>query len=443
MQVCDIMSRSVVIIGSSIAGMSAAIAAREACPQCPVTVLDEDPHMPYRRPSITSILEGTIRDIPDISMYRKAIENSRVKVLRGFKAIDIDPVNQVLKIAKPDGSKAKIYYDSLVLATGAEASKQNIEGVDLRGVFVFRNAKDALEINEYAKYSKKAIIVGASFVALLLTEALIRKGLKVLMVVRSRVLRKLIESQASDIIENYLRRIGVEILKGVTIKKIMGKRRVEGAILSDGRSIDSDMVIFAIGSIPRTALATKLGSRVIRGVIDVDNYMQTSVPNVYAAGDCAYSWDLITGNKVYAPTATIASTYGKVAGLNAAGKLMEAPKIIRIQYERFLDLEIISIGYTSDEARAMNLSAKCMDLTDEFKKEYSLWRANVIKLDVTMRGKDKVIGTEIIGLHNSRVFAYPFIYAITKGLKLSEILEELHYPIPSLSAKFTTWYVTT
>ena len=427
------MNKSIVIIGSSIAGMTAAIAAKDTCPQCSVTVLDEDLDMPYRRPSITSILEGTTRDIEDIAIYHDSARELGIKILRGFKAIDLNASNQVLKVMKIDGSTSEITYDVLILATGAKVSKLDIEGVNLKGVFTFRSAKDALDITKYIEHHKKVVIIGASFTALLTAEALIKRGLKISMVVRSRVLRRLVEPSTSDIIESYLKKVGVNLLKKVTVEKIIGENKVEKVLLSDGRIIDADVVIFAIGSKPRVDLAMKAGTRIVQGVIDVNKFMETSIPNIYAAGDCAYSWDLITGNKIYVPTATTASTFGKVAGLNAVGKSIEAPKIIRIQYERFLDLEIISAGYTSDEAIAVGLPAKHMDLTNEIIRRYNLWRTNIIKLDVTLGSKDRIIGVRVIGLHNSRLFAYPFIYAIAKGLKLSDVLEKLHPTIPAFS----------
>lgn len=431
------MGKHVVVIGGSAAGLAATLAAKREKPETSITVFDEDPYIPYRRPNIAGIVEGVFRNVKDLQVFLRDLRRLGVKVVNNAKVIEINHNSKVLKVKLPTGVE-KVNYDTLVLATGAEAIKQDVEGVHLKGVFTFRKLSDALKISKYVegKNVKKAVVIGASFVALLLTEALVKRGIKVGIVVRSRVLRKMLEPVQSIIVEKYLAKEGVEVYKGVVLEKILGKKYVEKTVLSSGEAVKTDIVVFAIGAKPSIKLAEKIGCKIVGNILDVDKHMETSISGIYAAGDCTYSWDLITESKTYIPNATVASIYGKVAGLNALGLNIEAPSVLRIQFEKILGLNIVTCGYTGEEAKKIGLNAKTVDLTEELKKVFKLWKNRILNIMVTVNGKGKVIGVEAIGLNNITSLTYPYIYAIKEKMVLNEI-SKLHPPIPSMVKTIT------
>ena len=427
------MSKHIVIIGASAAGLAAATRIKKESPDSRVTIIDKDANMPYRRPSITGIIEGTL-NLSDIAIYSREIEPLGIKLLRGFKVSKIIPSKSAIRVVSPDGSEDIINYDSLIIATGAEARFPSVEGSDLNGVFIIRKAEDAIKISKYLEQSRKVAVVGAAFVALLVTEALVRRGLKTYLIIRSRVLRRLVGQSASEVIEKYLQSGGVIPVKGVTVSKIVGDKKVEKISLSDGSTINVDCLIFAIGANPETELASEAGIKTEHGIIDVDRYMETSVSGIYAAGDCSFSWDFITKSKVYNPIASIASSSGEIAGLNAIDKHVEAPYSLRFQYEKILGLEIITAGYTYEECKKLEIPAEYKDLSEEIKEQYPLWRSRILKMDVVTRGKGEILGFQIIGRENTRMFAPPFLSAMLEGLKLEDALKLLNAPIPSLTS---------
>ena len=427
------MSKHIVIIGASAAGLAAATRIKKESPDSRVTIIDKDANMPYRRPSITGIIEGTL-DLSDIAIYSREIESLGIKLFKGSRVSKIIPSRSVIKVVNPNGSEDIINYNSLIIATGAEARFPSVEGSNLNGVFIIRKAEDAIKISKYLEQSRKVAVVGAAFVALLVTEALVRRELKTYLIIRSRVLRRLVGESASEVIEKYLQSGGVILVKGVTVSKIVGDKKVEKISLSDGSTINVDCLIFAIGANPETELASEAGIKTEHGIIDVDRYMETSVSGIYAAGDCSFSWDSITKSKVYNPIASIASSSGEIAGLNAIDKHVEAPYSLRFQYEKILGLEIITAGYTYEECKKSEISAEYKDLSEEIKEQYPLWRSRILKMDVVTRGKGEILGFQIIGRENARMFASPFLSAMLEDLKLEDALKLLNAPIPSLTS---------
>ena len=238
------------------------------------------------------------------------------------------------------------------------------------------------------------IIVGGGFTALLTANALIKRGVKPTLIVRSRLLRKIVEPDVSEFLENEISK-RCKIIHG-NLEEIIGSTEVQYAKIN-GKKIRASTIILATGTKPSIELAKDAGIRVNEEGIQVDEKMATDIPHIYAAGDCVATLDFISKKHVYMPLASKAAIEGIIAGCNAAGGKLRRLGFIRSQFERVFDLDIITIGLTLKDAKSLNMKAKELELN--FAKE--LQKGGIIKM--ICNDKDKLIGFQLVARSPSYV----------------------------------------
>jgi NAD(P)H-nitrite reductase large subunit len=238
----------------------------------------------------------------------------------------------------------------LLLATGGKPFVPKMEGSDKDGVFTFTTIGDAqrLAAKIDSINAKAAVVIGAGLIGISVTEALMKRGLKVTMVeLQEKILSLLLDAKASDLVEGVVRKAGVNIITGQSVQKILGKPDNEGivggVILTKGDQIACDLVIVAIGVVPRTELVTGTAVKINRGIV-VDNMMQTNVPDVYASGDVAEAYDFIMNQNRLLPLWPLAVLEGQVAGYNMAGKKTTYMGGTNMSSLKYFGIPIVSIG---------------------------------------------------------------------------------------------------
>jgi NADPH-dependent 2,4-dienoyl-CoA reductase/sulfur reductase-like enzyme len=390
------MVEKIIVIGGSISGIFSAISAARFSRDCKVVVLSDEKPPLYRRPSIVDILRGT-GTLDNIKWPIKIPEN--VKIVHNVKVEKIDADNKLVKVRNIAFEKRNsIKYDSLIIATGSVPILPEVEGIDLKGVHLMRFLEDAVKISNRVKVGDTCIVVGGGFTALLIADALFKRGVKPVLCVRSRLLRRIVEPDVSEILEK-------EILKNCRIihgnlEKIIGSREAE-YVKINGEKIRTSTIILATGTRPSVELANNTGIHVSEEGIQVDEKMTTSIPNVYAAGDCTATLDFISKKYTYMPLASKAAIEGTIAGCNAAGKKLKSSGFIRSQFERVFNLDIITIGLTLDDARNAHLKAKEADLN--FPKEL---RKGIRAIKMICNDKDEPIGLQLVAFSSSYVQKY-------------------------------------
>ena len=237
-----------------------------------------------------------------------------------------------------------------MLATGGKPFVPKMEGQDKDGVFTFTNISDAQHL--VAKidsiHAKSAVVIGAGLIGISVTEALVKRGLKVTVVeLQEKILSLILDAKASDIVEAVIRKAGVNFATGQSVQKILGKPENDGAvggvILTKGDQVPCDLVIVAIGVIPRTELVAGTAVKINRGIV-VDNSMQTNVPDVYAGGDVAEAYDFILGQNRLLPLWPLAVLEGRVAGYNMAGTKTSYEGGTNMSSLKYFGIPIVSIG---------------------------------------------------------------------------------------------------
>ena len=232
----------------------------------------------------------------------------------------------------------------------ANPSFQRWKAQDKDGVFTFTNISDAqrLAAKIDSIHAKSAVVIGAGLIGISVTEALMKRGLKVTVVeLQEKILSLLLDAKASDIVEAIIRKAGVNFATGQSVQKIIGKPENDGAvggvILTKGDQVPCDLVIVAIGVIPRTELVVGTAVKINRGIV-VDNFMQTNVPDVYASGDVAEAFDFILNQNRLLPLWPLAVLEGRVAGYNMAGTKTSYEGGTNMSSLKYFGIPIVSIG---------------------------------------------------------------------------------------------------
>ncbi|MFQ6081011.1 MAG: NAD(P)/FAD-dependent oxidoreductase [Candidatus Bathyarchaeia archaeon] len=429
------MTLRIVVLGGGIAGLMAASAAKRACVDSEVTIFDDEP-LAYKRPALTSIIMGVIRSPREISIFPPSYLSSLgIKIRNGVRAIEMDAKDNLVKYCDSRGLTKTVSYDRLILATGGYAVKPMLKGADKPGVFTLRTFQDALNISEWAKKASSATVVGAGFVGLLAAEALVKRGLKVNLIARSRLLRVSLEADLARLVQSNLERYGVKVFTGTSIEEIGGNDQVKWVETSAGK-IHSDLVLFAIGVKPRVELAEAAGIEIEGSGIAVNERMQTSIENVYAAGDCIDVMDAITKRKTYLPIGSLAAAEGQIAGSNSAGETIESEGFLRAQDEEIFHLHIVSIGCTTERAVEANLRAEVLNATLPSSRLLGRFEGPQVKLVVN--AKDDLIGAQMIASKDdlyANSYSLRLLNFVKERRNLSEVLENLKMPtepFPSL-----------
>jgi NAD(P)H-nitrite reductase large subunit len=304
------------IIGSGVASISAAEAIRSKEPESQIRLLSDDRHGYYSRPGLAYYLTG---EVPGDQLYSyppQAYQKLKAKFVRGHATRILASDHEV----EVDNGKFHIPYDKLLIAVGSYALKPVVPGIELEGVVKLDHLEDAKHILALAKKAKKAVVVGGGITALELAEGLVANRVKIHYLLRGdRYWGNVLDETESRIVEHRMKEDRIGIQYHAELAEILGKNgKVTGIRLASGELIQCDMVAVAIGIQPRLELAKASGIAIERGIL-TDEYMQTNISDIYAAGDVAQSMDTASGKRVLDTLWDPAREQGWTAGLNMAG----------------------------------------------------------------------------------------------------------------------------
>ncbi|MBL7068676.1 MAG: NAD(P)/FAD-dependent oxidoreductase [Candidatus Omnitrophica bacterium] len=333
---------SYVIIGGSAAGISCCEAIRDVDEKGPITLISDEKASLYSRCLLTYLIGGKIDKERLLFKDKDFYKTKNIEALHGVKAVSIDIKKKEIDL----DNKKSVKFDKLLIATGASSKRLNIPGGDKKGVFGLRDIIDAEGIMSMLDNVDTAVILGGGLIGLRDAYALKLRGKKVKVIVKSpQVLSQIVDKDAAFIIEKKLAQEGIEVMKGLAATRIDGNDSVTGVTLDDKSKLSCQMVIIGKGVQPNRGLADGTGIKVEDGII-VDNRLQTSVKDIYAAGDVAQAPDITTGGLKINAVWPVAIEQGKIAGLNMAGRDTVYDGSNMMNSTDFFGLAVISIGIT-------------------------------------------------------------------------------------------------
>ena len=351
-----------VIIGNSAASVGAVEGIRKVDPEGNITVISEESYPAYSRPLISYYLAGKVKEedmyIRDPDFY----ENNRVELLLDKKVSRIEPEQNTVKLEEGQS----IEYDRLMLASGSSPFLPPIKGIEKQEYHFFNYFDDIKEIQRKIQLNQvtRPLIIGAGLVGMKAAEAISLLGLPVTVIeLGPHILGSILGEAPARMVQRKMEEHGVRFIFEKTVKEITWGEELQGVVLSDGQGVMTDLLIVAAGVRPRIELVEELPLSKNQGV-KVNEYMQTDLENIYAAGDVAEGWDLLQEENRVIPIWPGAYRQGHVAGMNMAGLKTKDSGGFAVNSIGFFGFPIITAGLF--KAREGNEEILCREEPDSY-----------------------------------------------------------------------------
>jgi CoA-dependent NAD(P)H sulfur oxidoreductase len=392
-----------VILGGVAAGTKAASRARRLDPQMEITVYQEEPEPSISECGLPYLLSGVVEERDDlVARTPEKFAEKDIDVLVRHRVKKIDATGKNLSVLNlKTGQAFEDAYDRLVIATGARAVLPPIPGAELEGVFKLRFLTDSDEIGRYIEEQspKKATIVGGGYIGLEVAENLCRLGMEVSLIEGEDRVALAYGPEVSENVEAELEANGVGVYTGERVDQFTGEGRVRGVRFGD-RELETDLVIVGVGIKPNVELATEAGVETgTTGAILVDRHMKTSVPDVWAAGDCVETTNLVSGRPTWVPLGDTANQMGRVAGTNAAtgDETLEFPGILGTGIFKVFGLDVGKTGLSEKEAEDDGFEVVSAGLWAYDRAAYYPGAGKVFLKLIADRAKGRLLGAEAAG----------------------------------------------
>ncbi len=360
-----------VIIGNGIAAARCIEGIRSTDTAGEITVVSEEEHPVYCRPLISYYLEGKT-DLERI-LYRGRDFYDRMgcKVLYGRKATRI--YKDSGKIELDDGSL--LPYDAVCVATGSVPFVPRFEGIEtVPECFSFMTLDDALALEKAIKPSSRVLIIGAGLIGLKCAEGICGRVADITVCdLADRVLPSLLDAECAAVLQRHLEKNGIAFLPGDSAARFEGNR----AVMISGKTVDFDILVLTVGIRANISLVKEAGGEVDRGIL-INEYMETSIKDVYAAGDCTEGMDVSAGKIKPVATLPNASMQGYAAGVNMAGGTEAFDKAVPVNSFGFFGLPAMTAGTYEGELyeEKTDVSVRRLFVKDDLLKGFILIGVN-------------------------------------------------------------------
>ncbi|HYQ83300.1 MAG TPA: FAD-dependent oxidoreductase, partial [Rubrobacter sp.] len=392
-----------VILGGVAAGTKAASRARRLDPEMEITVYQEEPEPSISECGLPYLLSGVVEGRDDlVARTPEKFAEKGIEVLVRHRVEGIDATNKMLSVLDLNtGETFDDTYDRLVIATGARAVLPPIPGADLEGVFKLRFLTDTDAIGRYIEEQspERATIVGGGYIGLEVAENLCRLGMEVSLIEGEDRVALAYGPEVSENVEAELEANGVGVYTGERVDEFTGQGRVTGVQFGD-KELQTDLVIVGVGIRPNVELAANAGVEIgSTGAILVDRHMKTSVPEVWAAGDCVETTNLVSGSPVWVPLGDTANQMGRVAGTNAATgeETLEFPGILGTGLFKVFDLGVGKTGLSEREAEDAGFEVVSAGLETNDRAAYYPGAGKVFLKLMADRATGRLLGAESAG----------------------------------------------
>lgn len=398
---------NIIIIGGSDAGISAALRIRELNSDVRPLIIDADRYPNFSICGLPYYISREVRDWRSLAhRTREDLVNEGLELLLEHTVKGIHPNTKQITAIDKTGASKELQYDKLLLTTGALSQKPDISGIDKSGVFFLRWLPDCLKIDEFIKESKPktAVIIGAGYIGMEMTEALAKRGLQVTLVEYADTVLPSLDRELSEKLQATLAKNNVTVATQTSIESIeLNNHRLLVKGTNQFERL-ADMVLISTGSIPNSHLGKSIGLDTgLKGALKVNCRMETQLSDIYAAGDCAETWHKVLNAYTYLPLGTVAHKQGRVAGENLLGGHKEFAGTMGTQSLKFFDNVITRTGLNEQEALRAGLTPISTDLETWDHKVYYL-KAEKIHIRVTAdRDSRRILGAQMIGAYGTEI----------------------------------------
>jgi NADPH-dependent 2,4-dienoyl-CoA reductase/sulfur reductase-like enzyme len=426
-----------VVIGGDAAGMSAASKVRREDPQREIVVLERSPHTSYSACGIPYFIAGLVESAEELVARtpEKFRGKYNIDARTRHEVSELDLAGQRVRVTNlENGSEVWEPYDQLLIATGAAAFLPELPGSDADGIFGLSTLASGIRVQQFMKREqpRRAVVVGGGYIGLEMAEALIRQGLQVSLVHRGEEVMATLDPDMGALVSAALREVGVTLYLR---ESLTGYEHAHGrvtAVVTDQRTLPADLVIVGLGTRPNTALAAAAGITLgEKGSIRVNPRMQSSSAGVWAAGDCAESFHLVSRRPFYVALGTVANKQGTVAGINLAGGYATFPGVVGTAVSKICKFEVARTGLMEREIRDLGLLYATASAKSKTRAGYYPGVGWISVKLLAEQGSGRLLGGQIVGLEGAAKRIDVLATAITAGMTAQHLVDlDLSYAPP-------------
>lgn len=414
----------VVIIGCTHAGTAAAKNIRELHPKAQITIYERNATVSFLSCGIALHVSGVVKNVNDLFYSSpQALAELGIDVRMRHDVVEVDLQKKSLVISNLDQSKTFTdTFDKLVVTTGSWPVVPPLEGTNLDGVLLSKNFDHAKLIDARQKKTKHVTVLGGGYIGIELVEAFLEQGKKVTLVDKApRIFCRYFDKEFSDIIEKELVDHGVTLALSQGVVRFQGDNGKLKAVVTEAGSIPTEMAILCIGFRPNTELFRGKLATLGNGAIIVDDYMRTSFPDVFAAGDCCAVTYNPTGSQKYIPLATNAVRMGTLVARNLVRLTTPSSGTQGTSAIKIFGHCLGATGMTAETARDEGFDAESVTIADndrpEFMPDYTK-----VTLKLTYEKKSgRLLGGQIHSTKDMSQMMNTLSLAIQKQMTVSEL----------------------
>jgi NADPH-dependent 2,4-dienoyl-CoA reductase/sulfur reductase-like enzyme len=431
-------NKKLVVIGGDAAGMTAASKIRREQPKREIVVFERGNHTSYSACGMPYYIGGQVKSEEHLIARKPEVfkEEQNIDVRIRHEVIEIELKNKRLKVKNLDQEKEFWEtWDDLLISTGASPITPEIENIHAGGIYTLSTLQSGIDVFNYIKAKKpvKAVIVGGGYIGIEIAEAFLERLMDVTMIDMAPQLMTTLDKEMADLILEYVKEKQVKVILEEKLVKF-GKNE-EGSIksvITDQQTIPADIVILGMGVKPNSELAAQAGLKTgANNAIKVNKRLETSVPNIWAAGDCAESYHLIAQKQVHIALGTVASKHGLVAGINISGGNAEFPGVLGTAITKFKDLEISRTGLSEKEAKELRVNYLAGTITSTNPAVYYPETESINVKLVAEKQSRRILGGQIVGFKGSAKRIDTISAAIAAGMTAQQLIDlDLAYAPP-------------
>jgi NADH oxidase (H2O2-forming) len=418
------MPRKIVVIGAHAAGVDAASAARKTDRNAEITLITREKHTGYSRCGLPFVLGGHIASFNDLIVFSSSYyQMMKLNLRTETNVTSIESTNKTVETIDKAGNTETIPYDSLILTTGAYSFIPPIKGKEKHGVCSLRTIEDGQLIDQAIKNgAKNAAVIGAGLIGLETAIALKERGINTTVIeLLPQVLPVMLDTEMAKLVQEMLEQKGLKIVTGKGVEEIVGTEKATAVSVS-GEQVPADIVVVATGVRASTELATKTGIALGETkAIKTNGRMETNIKDIYAAGDCAESINIITKKPACPQLGTVAVRHGKVAGINAAGGYAQFTGVLGSAVTMLFDTQIGVTGLTEFFARRGGIETVTGTITSKTRADYYPGAKPIKVKLVAEKESQHIIGAQIIGGEEATQRINALSFAIQKQMTLREL----------------------
>ncbi|MGL5319087.1 MAG: FAD-dependent oxidoreductase [Bacteroidales bacterium] len=431
-----------VIVGGVAGGATAAARIRRADEFAEIVMLEKGKYISYANCGLPYYIGGTIEDREKLFLQTPASFGGRfqVDVRVESEVIGVDPAKKSVSIRRADGSVYEESYDKLLLSPGATAIRPPLSGIDSDGIFTLRNVADTDRIKNYMSVNKvqNAVVVGAGFIGLEMAENLHHTGAKVSIVEMGNQVMAPVDFSMASFVHQHLMQKGVDLYLEQSVEKFERHGKKLRVFFKSGQSLDTDLVILSIGVRPETTLAKMAGVKIGEtGGIWVDEYLETSVKDIYAVGDAIEFPHPLTGKPWLNYLANPANRQGRIVADNmVSNNRTKYEGAIGTSIAKVFDMTVASTGLAAKRLKQMGIAYQS---STTHSGSHAGYYPNALPLTIKLvfsPGDGKLLGAQAVGYDGVDKRIDQIALLIKNGGTIYDLMEVEHaYAPPFSSAK--------